>query len=86
MVRGGNRAGHCCAEVSDRDHRGIEYTIAWDEGDINLKEEPIWIGKGQESSVELLNLLHDATKDYGDPAAYNMLIYGDNLLALKALD
>ena len=30
--------------------------------------------------------MHDPSRDYGDPAAENMLIYGDNLLALKALE
>jgi adenine-specific DNA-methyltransferase len=30
--------------------------------------------------------LHDPSRDYGDPAAENMLIHGDNLLSLKALE
>ena len=50
------------------------------------KLELTWIGKGQEPAVEPRILLHDASKDYGDPAADNMLIHGDNLLALKALE
>jgi adenine-specific DNA-methyltransferase len=50
------------------------------------KLELTWIGKGQESAVEPRILLRDASKDYGDPAADNMLIHGDNLLALKALE
>lgn len=50
------------------------------------KLELTWIGKGSEPAVEPRILLHDATKDYGDPAADNMLIHGDNLLALKALE
>jgi len=50
------------------------------------KLELTWIGKGQEPTVEPRILLHDASKDYGDPAADNMLIHGDNLLALKALE
>ena len=50
------------------------------------KLELTWIGKGQEPAVEPRILLHDASKDYGDPAAENMLIHGDNLLALKALE
>ena len=31
-------------------------------------------------------MLHEPSKDYGDPNAQNMLIHGDNLLALKALE
>ena len=46
------------------------------------KLELTWIGKGSEPAVEPRILLHDASKDYGDPAADNMLIHGDNLLAL----
>lgn len=48
--------------------------------------ELTWIGKGNEPQVEPRILLHDASKDYGDPSADNMLIHGDNLLALKALE
>jgi adenine-specific DNA-methyltransferase len=50
------------------------------------KLELTWIGKGQESAVEPRILLHDPSGDYGDPNATNMLIHGDNLLALKALE
>ena len=50
------------------------------------KLELTWIGKGDEPIVEPRILLHDASKDYGDPTADNMLIHGDNLLALKALE
>lgn len=50
------------------------------------KLELTWIGKGQEPAVEPRILLHDPSKDYGDPNANNMLIHGDNLLALKALE
>ena len=50
------------------------------------KLELTWIGKGNGSQIEPSILLHDATKDYGDPAADNMIIHGDNLLALKALE
>lgn len=50
------------------------------------KLELTWIGKGDQPAVEPRILLHDASKDYGDPAADNMLIHGDNLLALKALE
>lgn len=48
--------------------------------------ELTWIGKGNEPAVEPRILLHDASRDYGDPNAENMLIHGDNLLALKALE
>jgi len=48
--------------------------------------ELTWIGKGKEPAVEPRILLHDPTKGYGDPATNNMLIHGDNLLALKALE
>lgn len=48
--------------------------------------ELTWIGKGQEPEIEPRILLHDASKDYGDPNTENMLIHGDNLLALKALE
>ena len=45
-----------------------------------------WIGKGEEPKIEPRILLHDPSKDYGDPNTENMLIHGDNLLALKALE
>jgi len=48
--------------------------------------ELTWIGKGNEPTVEPRILLHDTSKDYGDPSSDNMLIHGDNLLALKALE
>lgn len=48
--------------------------------------ELTWIGKGQEPAVEPRILIHDPSKDYGDPVSPNMLIRGDNLLALKALE
>lgn len=48
--------------------------------------ELTWIGKGQGPEVEPRILLHDPSKDYGDPDSENMLIHGDNLLALKALE
>ena len=48
--------------------------------------ELTWIGKGQEPAVEPRILFHDPSKDYGDPNTENMLIHGDNLLALKALE
>ena len=45
-----------------------------------------WIGKDEQPQVEPRILLHDPSKDYGDPNSHNMLIHGDNLLALKALE
>ena len=50
------------------------------------KLELTWIGRGNELAVEPRILLHDPSKDYGVPSAENMLIHGDNLLALKALE
>lgn len=50
------------------------------------KLELTWIGKGKEPAVEPRILLHDPSKDYGDHNTENMLIHGDNLLALKALE
>jgi len=47
--------------------------------------ELTWIGKGNEPRVEPRILLNDPSKGYGDSATNNMLIHGDNLLALKAL-
>lgn len=48
--------------------------------------ELTWIGKNEQPQVEPRILLHDASKDYGNPNTQNMLIHGDNLLALKALE
>lgn len=48
--------------------------------------ELTWIGKGEDPAIEPRILLHDPSKDYGDPNSENMLIHGDNLLALKALE
>lgn len=51
------------------------------------KLELTWIGKGDsEPAVEPRILIHDSTKDCGDPNSGNMLIHGDNLLVLKALE
>lgn len=52
----------------------------------NQRLELTWIGKGEDPAIEPRILLHDPSKDYGDPSAENMLIHGDNLLALKALE
>lgn len=50
------------------------------------KLELIWIGKDEEIKLEPRILVEDPQKSYGDPKAENMLIHGDNLLALKALE
>ena len=48
--------------------------------------ELTWIGKGNQPRLEPRILIEDSDKSYGDRCAENMLIYGDNLLALKALE
>ena len=50
------------------------------------KLELTWIGKDEELKLEPRILIEDPDKSYGDPSAENMLIHGDNLLALKALE
>lgn len=50
------------------------------------KLELTWIGKEKQPVLEPRILIEDPEKSYGDKTAYNMLIYGDNLLALKALE
>lgn len=50
------------------------------------KLELTWIGKGEELKLEPRILIEDPEKSYGDPDSENMLIHGDNLLALKALE
>jgi len=48
--------------------------------------ELTWIGKDEELKLEPRILFEDPEKSYGDPNTENMLIHGDNLLALKALE
>lgn len=50
------------------------------------KLELTWVGKDERVRLEPRVLIEDPSKSYGDPNAENMLIYGDNLLALKALE
>lgn len=50
------------------------------------KLELTWIGKGEEPKLEPRILIHDKEKSYGDENTENMLIHGDNLLALKSLE
>ena len=42
----------------------------------NQRLELTWIGKGEDPAIEPRILLHDPSKDYGDPSAENMLIHG----------
>lgn len=48
--------------------------------------ELTWIGKDKEIKLEPRILIEDPAKAYGDKKTGNMLIYGDNLLALKSLE
>lgn len=50
------------------------------------KLELTWIGKDEELKLEPRILIEDPEKSYGDRSSENMLIHGDNLLALKALE
>lgn len=50
------------------------------------KLELTWIGKDKQPQLEPRILIEDAGKSYGDRKAENMLIHGDNLLGLKALE
>jgi len=50
------------------------------------KLELTWIGKGDEPKLEPRILIENPEYSYGDPNTGNMLIHGDNLLALKALE
>jgi len=50
------------------------------------KLELTWVGKEERPRLEPRVLAEDSAKSYGDPKTENMLIFGDNLLALKALE
>jgi len=52
----------------------------------NQRLELTWIGKENQPKLEPRILIEDPEKSYGDKNSKNMLIYGDNLLALKALE
>jgi adenine-specific DNA-methyltransferase len=52
----------------------------------NQRLELTWIGKENELKIEPRILIEDPEKSYGNRNTENMLIYGDNLLALKALE
>ena len=49
------------------------------------KLELTWVGKYDEKKIEPRILVEDKSKSYGDPNSENMLIHGDNLIALQAL-
>lgn len=50
------------------------------------KLELTWVGKDEQIKVEPRILLEDSSKSYGTNNSGNMLIHGDNLLALKSLE
>jgi adenine-specific DNA-methyltransferase len=52
----------------------------------NQRLELTWIGKENQPKLEPRILIEDPEKSYGDKNSGNMLIHGDNLLALKALE
>lgn len=49
------------------------------------KLELTWVGKYEDKAIEPRILLEDVSKSYGDQSSENMLIHGDNLIALQAL-
>ena len=48
--------------------------------------ELTWIGKYDEKIAEPRILIEKKDRSYGDPKSKNMLIHGDNMLALKSLE
>ena len=44
-----------------------------------------WVGKFDKKKLEPRILIEDKTKSFGDLSSENMLIHGDNLIALQAL-
>ena len=52
----------------------------------NSKLELMWVGKKNQTKVESRVLIEDKEKSHGNQDTENMLIHGDNLLALKALE
>lgn len=50
------------------------------------KLELTWVGKGEEPQLEPRILIESPEYSYGDKDTQNMIIHGDNLLALKALE
>lgn len=57
-------------------------------GGRNMKQklELTWAGKDEPLKVEPRILLYDREKSHGAQDTGNLLIHGDNLLALKALE
>lgn len=49
------------------------------------KLELTWVGKYDEKVIEPRILVEDVDKSYGDSTSENMLIHGDNLIVLQAL-
>ncbi len=49
------------------------------------KLELTWVGKYDEKKLEPRILIEDKSRSYGNPNNENMLIHGDNLIALQAL-
>lgn len=49
------------------------------------KLELTWVGKYDDKVIEPRILMENREKSYGDPRSENMLIHGDNLIALQAL-
>ena len=52
----------------------------------NQKLELSWMGKGDDLNLEPRIMQLQPEHCFGDAQADNMLIHGDNLLALKALE
>ena len=50
------------------------------------KLQLVWVGKDERQRLEPRVLVEESALSYGDPRSENMLIHGDNLLALKALE
>lgn len=50
------------------------------------KLELTWVGKYEQKEIEPRILVENPELSYGDPNTGNMLIHGDNLIALKALE
>ncbi|MDD4190634.1 MAG: site-specific DNA-methyltransferase [Mangrovibacterium sp.] len=53
---------------------------------ISHKLELTWVGKGEEPKLEPRILIENPDYSYGENDTPNLLIHGDNLLALKALE
>ena len=50
------------------------------------KLELTWVGKYEQKEIEPRILVENPELSYGDPNTGNMIIHGDNLIALKALE